>query len=74
MPQEKVEFDFGCEECGSPSIRIDGPLTPITPVLCGGCGKHLAHWYEFVSDVESKIDDRVPSIRPDRDRTTSASH
>ena len=61
--------DFGCEDCGSPSIKIDGPLTPLTPVLCGGCGRHLADWHDFVREVESKIDQRIPSIRPGRDHT-----
>jgi hypothetical protein len=47
--------DFCCTDCGSPSIRIEGALRAVTPVRCGGCGKHLGEWSTFVEDLEEKL-------------------
>ena len=35
---------FSCDECGSVSVVVDGPLNDNTPVICGGCGTSLGPW------------------------------
>jgi hypothetical protein len=47
--------DFTCSDCGSPSIRIDGPLSSSTQVHCGGCNKYLCDWSDFVSNTEALL-------------------
>lgn len=50
--------DFVCNNCGSPSIEIAGPLTPATSVNCGGCGRYLCDWNSFVEDSEALLEGR----------------
>ena len=42
---------FSCDECGSVSVVMDGPLTDNTPVICGGCGTDLGPWRFFLDEI-----------------------
>jgi hypothetical protein len=47
--------EFCCRECGSPGIRIDGPLEPHAAVRCGRCGTDLGDWGSFVEAAEALL-------------------
>jgi hypothetical protein len=42
---------FCCDNCGSVSVVVDGPLSDTAPVKCGGCGTDLGPWRFFVDEV-----------------------
>ena len=50
---------FSCDECGSPSILIEGPMSSTVPVLCAGCGRHLGEWDCFADQLERRMHDRT---------------
>jgi hypothetical protein len=61
--------DFACVDCGSPGIRVDGPLCSSTDVRCGGCGKRLCAWSTFVAETEQLLErgrEPGPHERSDR--------
>ena len=60
--------EFACSDCGSPSIRIDGPLCATTAVQCGGCGKHISDWHTFVDETEVMLATRSKSATGDQDK------
>jgi hypothetical protein len=47
--------EFCCRECGSPGIRIDGPLEPNAAVRCGRCDADLGDWGSFVEAAEALL-------------------
>ena len=47
--------EFCCHACGSPGIRIDGPLEPNAAVRCGRCEADLGDWGSFVEAAEALL-------------------
>jgi hypothetical protein len=42
---------FSCDQCGSVSVTVDGPLTDSAPVVCCGCGTSFGPWRFFLDEV-----------------------
>ncbi len=46
---------FECEDCGSVSIEIVGPMHDLAPVRCCGCGRELGPWDLFADDLHRRL-------------------
>ncbi len=46
---------FECDDCGSVSIEIVGPMHDLAPVKCCGCGRDFGPWDFFADDLQRHL-------------------
>ncbi len=65
--------EFRCDDCGSVSIVIEGPLTDTAPVKCCGCDADLGPWDLFLDDLQWRLAEHgIPHLWHDPRKRTRA--